>query len=322
MRTSPLPPKPNVPAAHTPSPPSKPRGGGGASRCSSWTSAASTSRTFGGLCGACPSTSEEVGSCSAAWGPLTARGSGAPAPPTLPLPLTLTRSPRYRSPQPEPEKAQPKTPSANPDRCILELFCFLTLRGSTDAITILRTGSMRRSSGASELEAADNILGPQLSTFRLSEATCSLATDQDRILSTIEAAFGLQEAFSRRPSQQPCLLPETRAPLTRPTPRSHWHTSTSPIDASLWSTHTGLGGPQVRSAGNAVETSTGPLSLARARVLRRSLEGAASRQRLTPVLAHRLGRREQRGTPPMSPRISPYLPVSVSRPCGTWRDSR
>jgi len=97
--------------------------------------------------------------------------------------------------------------------CILELFCFLTLRGSTDAITILRTGSMRRSSGASELEAADNILGPQLSTFRLSEATCSLATDQDRILSTIEAAFGLQEAFNKVVRELFDLGPERSANL-------------------------------------------------------------------------------------------------------------
>ena len=74
--------------------------------------------------------------------------------------------------------------------CILEIFCFLTLRGDVDAITI------HRLNWTSEGPEAGESLERQLSAFQLSTAKCSLATDRDCILSTIEAVFGRHEAFN------------------------------------------------------------------------------------------------------------------------------
>mmetsp|Transcript_9302 Transcript_9302/g.27405 ORF Transcript_9302/g.27405 Transcript_9302/m.27405 type:complete len:499 (+) Transcript_9302:91-1587(+) len=67
--------------------------------------------------------------------------------------------------------------------CALELFCFLTLGGETGDITVLKPH-------------VANLSRPAIG-FKLSDAKCSLATDRDRILSTIEAAFGFQEVFNR-----------------------------------------------------------------------------------------------------------------------------
>ena len=68
--------------------------------------------------------------------------------------------------------------------CALELFCFFSLGGRTGDITVLKPGASPRARRA-RLD------------FKLSEAKCTLATDRDRILSTIEAAFGFKEAFDR-----------------------------------------------------------------------------------------------------------------------------
>ena len=90
--------------------------------------------------------------------------------------------------------------------CVMEVFCFLAMGGTLDAIQVLllpsssaaRAGSSYASVGEpGKGKGAAWTLRRGLAKFRLSEATCTVPGDRTRMLAVIECAFGDDVPFNR-----------------------------------------------------------------------------------------------------------------------------
>ena len=73
--------------------------------------------------------------------------------------------------------------------CVLEIFCFLSLGGTVDRISVLHLAEKGASSTCGE--------GLDASRFKVAQTACAYPKDRDRILAVIEAAYGYNDPFER-----------------------------------------------------------------------------------------------------------------------------
>lgn len=79
--------------------------------------------------------------------------------------------------------------------CILELFCFMTTRGSVEDVHVLRLEDEESVCGQTEKDERGEAV--DLSRFQVSNAACSKRWDREQILASIEAAFGDHRPFNK-----------------------------------------------------------------------------------------------------------------------------